>query len=106
MHYAIKLNSYLEISKVICNSFPEFTKNHQKNIKAILDEGMAKNEFRTHDSKQLSEDIAQFIPAIFNYHYLNSDVKFVSEINFKPIADEIKRLVLYITDGIQMHPAS
>ncbi len=99
--YAVKLSSFMEINKVICNTFPEFTGHHQSNIQAILDEGTAKKEFKPHNSGQLARDIVQLIPAIFNYHYMNSDVTFVSEIDFEPIADEITRMMHYITDGIR-----
>ncbi len=101
--YAIKLSSFMEINKVICSTFPEFSKHHQDSIKVILDEGIANKEFKAHDSSALSSDIARLIPAIFNYHYLNSDVTFVSEVHFEPIAEEIIRLIGYITDGIRVH---
>ncbi len=99
--YAIKLASFIEINKVICNSFPEFTDHHKESIQAILDEGIANKEFKAHDSAQLAHDIAHLIPAIYNYHYMNSDVNFVSEIDFDPIAEEITRILHYITSGIR-----
>lgn len=102
LKYTIKISSYTEICKVIYNSFPEFKEKQQKSLQTILEEGVLNKEFKPHNSKQLAGDIAQFIPAIFNHHYINSEAKFVSEIDFKPIAEEIKRLMKYIIDGIRV----
>lgn len=100
--YTIRLSSYLEISKVIHNTFPDFPKRQRTIIHALLKEGIANKEFREHNARQLASDINDLIPAIFNNHYINSDAEFVYGVDFDRIAREIKRLVSYIIDGIKI----
>ena len=101
LEYTITISSFLEISKVMRNSFPDFQQSQGSCYKSILDEGMANNEFKKIDAVQLSKDLSSIIPAIFSQHYINSDTRFVSEIDFDSITEEIDRLMSYIIDGIK-----
>lgn len=100
--YTIRLSSYLEISRVIRKNFPDFQKRQRDLIHSLLKEGVAKGEFKKHNSKQLAKDINELIPAIFNSHYINSDAEFVHEVDFDTIAKEVKRIISYILEGIKI----
>ncbi len=99
--YTVTVKSIIELSRVIRKMVPDFETQHATAFKAILEEGIERRELREHDSEQLAKDIADLIPAIFNHHYVSSDLKFVSEIDFEEITAEIKRLINYITKGLK-----
>ncbi len=99
--YTVKISSYIEISKVIKQSFPE---SHEKEIELlskILKEGIDSGEFKNHDYQTKAKDIADIIPAIFNFHYLNANSEFVKDVDFKPIINQIKRIITDILNGIK-----
>jgi AcrR family transcriptional regulator len=99
--YAVKISSYLEISKIIRNSFPDFQKKEIEIITKILDEGIKSKEFIAHDTEVLARDIAELIPSIFTYHYLNSQTEFVKDVNFENIIKQIRRHLAYILNGLK-----
>ncbi len=100
--YTVRLSTYLEISKVIRQSFPDFQKRQRDIFHSVLKEGIAKKEFKRHNAKQLAKDLSDLIPAIFNNHYINSDAEFAHEVDFDVIAQEVKRITSYIIDGIKI----
>jgi TetR/AcrR family transcriptional regulator len=99
--YTVKISSYLEISKVIRNSFPDFQKKEIGIITKILEEGIKNNEFVSHDTNELARDISELIPAIFTYNYLNSETEFVKDVNFDNIIKQIRRHLTYILNGLK-----
>lgn len=98
--YAVTVESIIELGKVMRKIVPDFHNNRALAFESILAEGIKRKEFREHNSQQLAEDITELIPAIFDHHYMVTNVKFVSEINFEKISSEIKRFINYICDGI------
>ncbi len=99
--YTVKISSYLEISKVIKQSFPESNVKEIELISTILKEGIDSGEFIDFDYKTMAKDIADIIPAIFNYHYINAESEFVKEVDFNPIISQIKRIITDILNGIK-----
>jgi len=99
--YTVTIQAIIELSRVIHKMVPEFQNQQIAAFKTILNQGIARKDFRPHDSEQLAEDLADLIPAIFNHHYVTSDLKFVSEIDFDKISAEIKRFIIYVINGIK-----
>jgi len=101
--YAVTLVSIIEISKVIRTLVPDFQIQQAATFQFILKEGVDFGEFRAHNTGQVAADLAELIPAFFNHNYVSSDLKFVSEIDFNRITEEIKRIIVYISDGIKAY---
>ncbi len=99
--YAIKVSSYIEISRVIKRTFPESHNMEVQMISKILKEGIDSGELVNHDYKTLAKDIAEIIHAIFNFHYVNADTEFIRDVDIKPIIAQTKRYISYILNGIK-----
>lgn len=101
LNYAVKLSSYLEISRVINNEFKEFRGQECSFIQEILNEGIKSGVFKKHNTKVLAEDIQYLIPAIIYNEYSNSGVEFVHEVDFNKIENRVDRFITYIINGIK-----
>ncbi len=99
--YSIRIESYLEMTKVLREHYPDFQKNQCKLIESLLNEGMACGELIRHNAKQLSRDIDLLITAVFNNYYRLSEAEFIYEVDFDSISKTVKRLISYIFDGIK-----
>ncbi len=102
LKYAIKLDSYFEISNVIKKSFPNFKDRECKVFIDLLNEGIKNGEFKKHNSKQLGEDLHSLVTAVLSHQYYSSQVNFVHEIDYKAVSHLIKRMVQHIIDGIKV----
>ena len=102
VEYAVTMTSFLEVGKVIRTNFPEFKENQGCVFLKILKEGVVNKEFKPSNMELLSKDLAELIPALFTQNYLNSNVEFVSEIDFDSLTQEINRIITYILDGIAL----
>ncbi len=99
--YTVKISSYLEISKVIKKSFPDFREKEISMLSTILKEGVSRNEFIEHDADTLARDIAELIPSIFTYQYIISDSEFVKDVEFENIVNIVRRHITYILNGLK-----
>lgn len=99
--YSIRIDSYLELTKVLRERFPEFQKNQCRLIESLLKEGIKSGEFKKHNAKRLSQDIDILITAVFNNYYRLSEAEFLSEIDLDSISSTVKRLITYIFEGIK-----
>jgi len=103
LKYAIKLDSYFEISNVIRNSFPDFKDHECKVFVDLLNEGIKNGEFKKHNSKQLGEDLHLIVNSILSHKYYSSQVNFLHEIDYKSVSALVKRTIKYIIDGIKVN---
>ncbi len=103
LKYAIKLDSYFEISEVIRNSFPDFKDHECKIFVNLLNEGIKSGEFKKHNSKQLAEDLHSLVMAVLSHKYYSSHVNFLHEVDYKSISLLIKRMIQHIIDGIKVN---
>ncbi len=99
--YSIRIESYLEITKVIRRNYPDFQKNQCNLIESQLRKGIQKHEFKEHDPVTLSHDINTMITAVFNDYYRLSEAEFLHEIDLNAISETVKRLLSYIFEGIK-----
>ena len=99
--YSIRIDSYLEMTKVLREHYPDFQNNQCKLIESLLKEGIKSGEFKKHNTKLLSKDIDILITAVFNNYYRLSEAEFIYEIDLDSISKTVKRLISYIFDGIK-----
>jgi AcrR family transcriptional regulator len=99
--YSLRIESYLEMTKVIRDLFPDFKKNQCRLITKLLKEGMEKGEFKKHNPEVLADDLEILITAVFNNYYRLSEAEFLHEIDLDAITNTVKRLIAYIFDGIE-----
>ena len=99
--YSIRIDSYLEMTKVLREHYPEFQYNQCQLIESLLKEGIKNGEFKKHNTKILSKDIDILITAVFNNYYRLSEAEFLYEINLDSISKTVKRLISFIFDGIK-----
>ncbi len=99
--YLIKVNSFVEIEKIIETSFPEYTKNEIRILKDILDMGVQEGSFVEHNTNRLAHDIQYLMRAISKMFYCNTEIELMSEIDFNEMSKKIKKFVNYIIEGIR-----
>ncbi len=99
--YSIRIDSYLEMTKVLREHYPEFQYNQCQLIESLLKKGIKNGEFKKHNTKILSKDIDILITAVFNNYYRLSEAEFLYEIDLDSISKTVKRLISFIFDGIK-----
>jgi hypothetical protein len=99
--YSIRIESYLEMTKVIRDTYPDFQIEQCKIIETHLEKGIKNGEFIKHDTKLFAKDINLLITAVFNSYYHLSEAEFIYEVDLKAISNTVKRLISYIFEGIK-----
>ena len=97
---SVTLSSFLEIQKVLYLSFPDFKARQRKHFQKILQEGIDNGEFKPLRTAEVADDIAVVMQSVEYSYYMNSEVQFIHEIDFKKLKKKVIRIITYIINGI------
>ncbi len=99
--YLIKVSSYVEIEKVIEESFPDYKKREGQTFKEILKQGIEQGVFVEHNVNEKAKDISYLMKAISKMFYCNTEIEFMSEIDFARMLRTTKKFINYIIEAIR-----
>lgn len=98
--YNITPSAFLEISKVITNSFIQFITEAEKLLREILNEGKRNGELRNHNAKEVAKMILEFTRALEFMMYSNSNVKFIDSNLQSALEGKVLQFIELIYYGI------
>jgi len=99
--YNITPAAFLEISRVIDESFYNFFEEAKKMVIDILNEGIKKGELRNHKTKDSAETILEFTRSLEFLEYTRSNTKFISRDMQKNLENRLMHFVDLIYHGIK-----
>jgi AcrR family transcriptional regulator len=99
--YFIKLSSYVEIEKIVENTFPDYKKQEGKYFRDILSLGIKEGIFKEHNTTETAKDIAFILRSVIKNFYCNSELEFMWEIDFNEILHKVKKIMKYVIESIK-----
>ncbi len=99
--YNITPTAFLEISRVIDESFYNFFEEAKKMVIDILNEGIKKGELRKHNTKNSADTILEFARSLEFLEYTRSNTKFISRETQKNLENRLMHFVDLIYYGIK-----
>ena len=99
--YNITPVAFLEISRVIDESFNQFFIEAKKKLVEILNEGIKKGELRKHNTKDSADTILEFARSLEFLEYSRSNTKFISKDMQKNLENRLMPFVDLIYHGMK-----
>jgi TetR/AcrR family transcriptional regulator len=99
--YFIKLSSYIEIEKIVEETFPDYKKKEGRFFREILNLGIEEGVFKKHNTQETAKDISFIIRSVIKNFYCNSELEFMREINFDEIFQKLKRIMKYVVESLK-----
>jgi len=99
--YNITPHAFIEISRVIEESFKEFYESAELYVTTIIDEGIRSNELKRIDAHDFARTILRYLQAIEVFEYSKIDKKYIDEQTVSKLKNTIDRLIDLVFDGIK-----
>ena len=100
--YNATVAARMEIFHLIENFHKDFVNKQYDVMRRLLKEGVKKNEFVKHDSKNLAEDLMDMINSIEEHLFNTSSAKYFRDLNFNKIDKKISNLLNFILKGLTL----
>lgn len=94
-------SAYIEIGRVIEESYKELFENTKIILSNVLKEGVKTGEFRKHNTDETAKTILEFIKALEYFEYSKTTGKFITQADKKNLETRIINFVDLIHKGIQ-----
>ncbi len=93
--------AYLEIIKVVEQSFSQFFLEAEKIFASILEEGMQRKELRKHDPGKAAKIILDFTRAMEYQMYSDSETQFIDENIYKNLENKVIQFLELTYQGLR-----
>jgi AcrR family transcriptional regulator len=99
--YNVTPNAFIEIGRVIYESFREFYQNTEFYLTTILKEGIKKGELKKIDTEKTAQTILLFVQAVEMFEYSQITSKYIDKPTFDKLEIEISNFIDLIYNGIK-----
>ena len=94
-------NAFIEIGRIIEESYREFFARTEDEAISILEEGIAKGEFRKHNTKEVARVLLDFTEALEFFEYSRSNLLHISQVDQNKMEQRLIKFVDLIYNGIK-----
>ncbi|KUG24769.1 transcriptional regulator, tetr family [hydrocarbon metagenome] len=99
--YKITPGAFIEIGRIIEESYKELFENTRLLLSTIIREGISTGEFRKHDAEETAKIILEFTQALEFFEYSKTTSKFITESEQKKLEERLVNFIDLIYTGIQ-----
>lgn len=99
--FNITPHAFIEIGRVVEESFKEFYDSAELYVTAIIEEGIKSKELRKIDSRDFAKTILRYLQAIEVYEYSKIDTKYIAEQTINKLQILIDKFIDLVVDGIK-----
>ncbi|MBZ0180775.1 MAG: TetR/AcrR family transcriptional regulator [Melioribacteraceae bacterium] len=99
--YNITPHAFIEISRVIEESFKEFYDSAELYVTTIIEEGIRSSQLKRIDARDFARTILRYLQAIEVFEYSKIDKKYIDEQTVNKLKNTIDKLIDLVFDGIR-----